>query len=452
MNRNTRSRVLIVTYYWPPSGGGGVQRWLKLTRYLPEFGVEPTVYTPSQPDFQVLDESLSADVHPDVKVWKRKVWEPYGIFRLLKGGKFGKDAVNAGTFHDESTSWLSRLALWIRGNIFLPDPRVFWVRPSVRYLSRQFEKEQFDCLITTGPPHSMHLIGLKLKRKYPHLRWIADFRDPWLDPDFLKKFNPGNRAMRRHIKMENAVLKSADVVLSVSPSWAEELRNKGARAVEVLTNGYDPEDFKGFQPQSPDRFTLFYGGIITSMRQPHGLWTVLEEWLDGRPEVAKNIDLVLAGTIDPSVHTTIGRHLRLNQVTHYAGYLSHQEILKRYESAAVLLLLLNRSANSAGHIPGKFFEYNASGKPVLALGNPEGDVAGFLTEHGNGVMVSYGDQAGMRRELDRLYDAWKDRGHSGGKTRAIADFDRRVLAGKLAGIIHQDPAGVSTSSPVARSL
>ncbi|HPD95904.1 MAG TPA: glycosyl transferase family 1, partial [Tenuifilaceae bacterium] len=177
MSNGKTKRVLIITYYWPPSGGAPVQRWLKFAKYLERFGWQPVIYTPENPESFYDDESLMRDVPKDIEIVKSHIWEPYDIYRMLTGKKGEKIAVGF-TSADKKKGVSHNLLMWLRGNLLIPDPRIFWVNPSVRFLKKYLKENPVDVVVTTGPPHSLHLIGLKLKRKLK-VKWLADFRDPW---------------------------------------------------------------------------------------------------------------------------------------------------------------------------------------------------------------------------------------------------------------------------------
>ena len=233
-------RLLIITYYWPPTGGSGVQRWVKFSKYLPEQGWQPVIFTPENPEQLARDESLLRDVPACAEVIKRRIVEPYGIYRRLTGGRQGQEVnpVNA-----QKKNWKQRLSLWVRGNCFVPDPRISWVRPSVRFLKKYLAEHPVDAVVTTGPPHSVHLIGRGLKRALG-LHWIADFRDPWTEMFYYKHLGLGPAADRRHHRLEQSVLDEADTVISVSPPVRDDFQAKTKTPVVLITNGFDEDDFR----------------------------------------------------------------------------------------------------------------------------------------------------------------------------------------------------------------
>ncbi|HOP44190.1 MAG TPA: glycosyltransferase, partial [Flavobacteriales bacterium] len=234
-------RVLIVTYYWPPNGGAGVQRWLKFVKYLPQHGWQPVVYTPENPELVAEDPGLLDDVPREAEVIKRRISEPYGLYKRLTGRGVKEKVHTAFLSEEKREGWRDRMALWVRSNFFIPDARVGWVGPSVRFLKQYLREHPVDVIVTTGPPHSMHLIGLRLKRALG-IRWVADFRDPWTNIDFYRQLKLSRSADRRHRRLEAEVLREADTVVAVGWTLADELRDLGAKRVEVITNGFDPAD------------------------------------------------------------------------------------------------------------------------------------------------------------------------------------------------------------------
>ena len=381
-------KILIITYYWPPSGGGGVQRWLKFVKYLPQAGWDPIVVAPQNAEYPTTDESLLRDIDPKLEVIKIPIWEPYNLFKILTGKK--KDAkVNSGVLTDKSKQSLAeRISIWIRGNILIPDPRIFWVNPAKKTLKKYLQNNSVDAIITTGPPHSVHLIGYKLKKSLG-IKWLADFRDPWSGIDYLEEFNPGKMAMNKQKKLEHKVITTADQVITVSENWANDLKILGAKNIEVITNGYDEKDFAGFNYnyQSED-FTLLYSGIIHAYRNPKYLWDALEKTCKTDEYFASKIKLKLFGTIDDEVIAYLESLPFLSKRFYYGGYISHTALIQEYAKATVLLLLQNNTKNAMGHIPGKLFEYLASGKHIAALCNSNSDVAKILSRYDKGTIFN----------------------------------------------------------------
>lgn len=424
-------KVLIITYYWPPGGGSGVQRWLKFAKYLREFGWEPIIYTPENPEMPAVDTSLQKDVPKNLTVLKTPIFEPYGLYKRLTGRK---EPLGAG-FVSESgkVGALERFSRWVRGNFFIPDARRFWIRPSVKYLTKWLEHNRVDAIVSTGPPHSMHFIAMGVKQK-TGLPWLADFRDPWTNIDFYDQLHLGKRADCRHHALESLVISTADRVTVVSPTMELEFRDDHGRDIITMTNGFDEDDTSigRVLPEGERGFGIAHVGTMNPSRNPTGLWKALSGLLTdgGGPEP---INIRLVGRVDHSVRTSINEH-GLADVTDFIEYVPHDEVVAWQNGASVLLLLLNQSKNARGILPGKFFEYMASGRPILCLGPTDSDAASILRETQSGVCLEYDDVEGIRRWLEERMSATD---HPVSDGRAIARFTRRSLTGRLAAILDE---------------
>jgi hypothetical protein len=251
-------KVLIITYYWPPAGSSGVQRWLKFVKYLREFGWEPVVYTAENPEVPSCDDSLGNDIPEDIEIIRKHVPEPYRIYKKLTGNN--KLGFGFTTQHTQKSSLINRLAIWIRGNLFIPDARMLWINPSVRTLSKYLKVNQIDIIVSSGPPHSLHLIALKLKKRF-NLPWVADFRDPWTGIYYYSSLKLTSLAHYLQRRLELKVLRNANINIVVSKSMANEFKQKGISNVEVITNGYDSLDYNRFTPTDLN-FTLVHIGTI----------------------------------------------------------------------------------------------------------------------------------------------------------------------------------------------
>jgi glycosyltransferase involved in cell wall biosynthesis len=271
-----KKKVLIVSYYWPPSGGGGVQRWLKMTRYLHEAGWEPIVYTPENPSFDVKDPSLEKYIRPGLQIIRRPIFEPIEIFFSLFKLTGKKKPEQKDFLANRNKSLFQRLSTWIRGNVLLPDPRVMWVRPSVRYLNQWMKTDDIQAIITTGPPHSMHLIGRQLKKKHPRLIWIADFRDPWSEWDLWPMLQTGPSAMSRIRAMERNVLREASAVVSISKYHVDRLSELGGIQAVLIPNGYDHADFAKAQKLRSPQFVIRHMGSVDDLRDPRPFMKAIE--------------------------------------------------------------------------------------------------------------------------------------------------------------------------------
>ena len=205
-------RVLVISYYWPPSGGSGVQRWVKFVKYLPSEGWEPVVFAPENADYPALDPSLASEIPADIKVLRGRIWEPYAAYRKLTGAK----STEVTEISSGKKTFKQRLSLWIRANLFVPDPRIGWVKPSVKTLLQYLQEHPVDAIVTTGPPHSVHLIGQKL-HKATGIPWIPDFRDPWSRMYYLRYLPMTAATWRKLRAQEQAVLDECSTVLTCTP-------------------------------------------------------------------------------------------------------------------------------------------------------------------------------------------------------------------------------------------
>lgn len=431
--------VLILTYYWPPSGGGGVQRWLKFAKYLPSFDWKPIVFAPENPDYPVTDLSLEDDIPKELQVIKHPIWEPYHLFKKFTGRK-KEEKVNTGVLYDGASSTpREKLSMWIRGNFLIPDPRVFWVRPSCRYLKKVLPELGVDAIISTGPPHSVHLIARKLRKKF-NVPWVADFRDPWSEIDYLERFRLTKPAWWLQKKLEKNVLHEADEVITVSPSWAEDLERIGNRKVRVITNGFDRADFEGAEnvesSKSSDVFRLTYAGFMNSLRNPVQLWQALDELCQEKPVLKDKLELKIIGTIDEDVKNHIRQYPNLSGRIHFQAYTPHNQLLEEYKNSSVLLLIQTQSKNSTGHIPGKFFEYLASLRPILMIGSEISDMAKFLKKLKAGKTNNYQEKKAIKQSLVGLFEQHQS-GNVPSDANEIEAYNRENLTKQLSELLNK---------------
>ena len=376
-------RVLVIAYYWPPSGGSGVQRWVKFAKYLPKEGWEPVIYTPENPEYTAIDRTLEAEVSPDLEVIRTPINEPYNIYRKLMGRGASTDmkTLTAGAAGGAVTeissgkkSLKQRISLWIRANLFVPDPRIWWVKPSVKFLTEYLKGHPVDAIVTTGPPHSMHLIGKAFHERLG-IPWIPDFRDPWSRMYYLK-----------HLPMTGA-------------SW-KKLRAQTGTPVAMITNGYDSADFEGPAPEPDGFFNLTHTGLFAADGNPLGLWKVL----GAMPSAFKDkLRIRLSGKVDAEVMQAIeAEGLKPNVVT--LGYLNHAAAVREQRAATVLLLPLRNDPEYRPILPGKLFEYLASRRPILGIGQTDGAMARVISEAKAGITADWADEAAMAAFLN---DAWE---------------------------------------------
>lgn len=430
-----QKKILIITYYWPPAGGPGVQRWLKFAKYLPEFGWNPVIYTPENPSYPLLDESLMKDIPQDLEIIKTKIWEPYQLAeKLNKSNKKFK----AGQFDvGKNQSWKSKLSIWVRGNFFIPDARIFWVKPSIKFLEQYLKDNKIDVVVTSGPPHSLHLIGLGLKEKFPDMKWIADFRDPWTEISYYKHLKLTKSSDRKHRQLESAVFKTADITLATSYTDAENFRKAGANAI-CITNGFDESDASATHNATGENtqekaFTLSYIGVLEQLRNPENLWKILNELVKENKEFANHFTLKFAGRIDDKILQSFENSNLKNQILNL-GYISHDKAVQEMAQSNLLLITNFPNESSKGIIPGKIFEYLATGKQIISFGPNEADVSRILSETASGKHFSYEDSEVIKDYILEQFEQWK-KGNLLVNTQNIEQFSRRNLSKKLAEIL-----------------
>ena len=438
-----QKKILIISYYWPPAGGPGVQRWLKFVKYLPDFGWEPTVFIPENPSYPIVDETLQKDVPKNLKMIKTKIWEPYQLAE-----KFGKDnkKFKAGQFDvGENQSWKAKLSIFVRGNFFIPDARVFWVKPSVEFLEKYLKVNHYDVLVTTGPPHSLHLIGLNLKKKLPDLKWIADFRDPWTEISYYKHLKLTKIADKKHRKLESEVFKNADITLATSYTDAENFRKKGAKAF-CITNGFDvdasttlsmTEENSKTLPlsNSTTKFTLSYIGVLEQLRNPDILWETLNDLVEENADLKNDFELKFVGRLDDKILQKIVSSALKNNLTNL-GYQTHDVALKHMQDSTVLLMTNFPQESSKGIIPGKIFEYLATGKTILSFGPKDADVEKILNETKAGKHFGYDEKENLKKFILESYENWKS-GTLNQNAENIEQFSRKNLTQKLVDLMNK---------------
>ena len=433
-------RVLIITYYWPPSGGSGVQRWLKMSKYLPENGWQPMIYTAENAEYPVEDPSLAQDVAPEAEIIRRPIVEPYTFYKKFLGMKKG-EKVKAGFINEgaKKSGWKENLSIWLRGNLFIPDARCWWIKPSVRYLSQYLKEHPVDAMVSTGPPHSMHLIAKALHKKF-NIPWVADFRDPWTDIDFYKDLKLTSFADRKHHRLEHQVLTEATKVVTVGWDCAKGLESHGAKDVAVITNGYDIDNpivethgRASLQEHQQDHetlpFTMSHIGIVGANRNPETFWQSIAE-LD------LPIKIRLIGQVDNSVIESIKRH-NIEKYVEIIPYIPHNQVIAEQHKADMLLLFVNNTPNAKGILTGKIFEYLASGRPILCIGPEDGDSARILNETQTGVTVDFNDKEKMKHTILMLYDKFKDNNLKINNLDLISCYSRRNLCHQYCEILNR---------------
>jgi galactitol-specific phosphotransferase system IIB component len=431
MANNNPKKLLIITYYWPPAGGPGVQRWLKFVKYLPDFDVQPIVYVPENPTYPIVDSQLESEVSDKAIILKTPIFEPYQLASFLSKNKTNK--ISSGIIpNQKKQSLLEKLMLWVRGNLFIPDARVFWVKPSVAYLENYIRDNEIDTIITSGPPHSLHLIGLELKQKM-NLKWLADFRDPWTTIGYHKSLRLSQYTSNKHKQLESQVLNSADTIIVTSKTTKAEFKALTTKPIEVITNGFDVEKV---DKQTLDiKFSLAHIGSFLSERNPKILWESLVELCNEIPEFKSHLEIKLIGAISNEVLETIDQ-FGLNSVLNNLGYVSHAEAVAHQRKSQVLLLIEINSEATKSILPGKLFEYMVSERPILAIGPKDSDFAEIITNTNTGVFFEYSEKAKLKQTIHEYYNQFleaKLQSHAVG----LQQYSRKNLTQQLVELLRQ---------------
>lgn len=422
-------KALIITYYWPPAGGSGVQRWLYFTKYLKEFGIEPVIYAPSNPSYPLKDASLKAEIPEDLTVIKRPIREPNQVLSpILK--KETKNLSSGIIDEPKNQSALQKALLYVRGNFFIPDARVLWVKPSVKYLTKFLEREQIHTVITTGPPQSTHLIGLGLKKQLD-LKWIADFRDPWTESSNHHQFRLSKKAQKKHKDLERQVLTGADHLLTTSFQTKRDFERITSKPVHSILNGYDTTNDQ--KVDLDKEFTISHIGILLADRNPVNLWKALAELTKENEAFRKHFKLQLIGKTSDKVLALLDE-LSLTEFVKNYGYVSHQRALDYQMRSQLLLLLQMDGEKIKGIIPGKLFEYLNSKRPVVAFGPKNWDVQKILENTNGGTCFTYTDKDAVKKQIRQYFEAYQKQDLSV-NSKNLKQYHRRELTKKLVDII-----------------
>lgn len=420
-------KILVIAYYWPPAGGPGVQRWLKFVKYLPEFGFEPIIYVPENPSYPITDKKLVDEIPKNIKVLKKPIQEPYGWAGFLSKKK--TKTISSGIIQEKDPTFLEKLLLWIRGNFFIPDARKLWVKPSISYLAKVIADEGIKTVITTGPPHSLHLIGLGLKQKYA-IQWITDFRDPWTSIGYHKKLRLSPSSARKHKELEKRVLSVADKIIVTSNTTKQEFEAITDKPIKVITNGFD----ETLEPTEQDsKFTISHIGSLLTGRNPMALWEVLHDLILNNEAFNKAVKVQLAGVVGEEVLKSI-HDFELDAHVQQMGYLSHDNVLEVQQKSQVLLLLEIDSEETKGIIPGKLFEYLNAKRPILAIGPEEWEAGLMVTNAGAGKVFTHSESADLKNVLLDWFGQYQ-KGTLQCKSDHVAQFHRRALTEALAKFI-----------------
>jgi glycosyltransferase involved in cell wall biosynthesis len=423
-------KFLLITYYWPPAGGAGVMRWAKMSKYISRFGWQPVVYTPLNGEIPVVDESLVKEIPAEIEVVRTPIWEPYELYKTFLGRKKTEKLYSGFINEKKKVSLAQKISVFIRGNFFIPDARMFWIKPSVRFLREYLKDHPVDAIVSTGPPHSMHLIAERIHR-LTGLPWIADFRDPWTNIDFYRDLHLTAIADARHKSLEQKVLRNATKIVTVTWRSRDEFKSLCHRDdIVVIPNGFDDADFLKADVPPDKEFSIVHVGSMNKDRNPKALWMALKDLLNENRELKSLLRIKLIGPVDFSVRESIEQN-ELERFTTFVEFIPHTEAVIMQQQAQLLLLMINDSPNSRTIIPGKLYEYLGSGRPVLAMGPLDSDSARVIQLTSAGVVHEYQDIEGLKARILE-YFALYQKGQLRGSAEGIQQFTRRTLAGEFA--------------------
>lgn len=421
------TKVLIITYYWPPAGGSGVQRWLKFVKYLRDFDIEPVVFTVDQPTYALKDDALVQEVPEGIEVLTQAIWEPNQLFSFL--GKKNKD-VSAG-FLNPNPSFFGLVMQYVRANYFIPDARKFWIKPSVKKLTQYLNKNKVDLIISTGPPHSVHLIAKALKDTV-QIPWIADFRDPWTDIDYFHQLPLTEASKRRHFQLEKEVVQNANAVLVVGKTMQEAYLKLNPNT-HVIYNGFDTSSEPKKAIILDKEFSLTHIGLMNNDRNHVILWEVIAELCDENKAFKNNLKLKLIGKVAPEVLRSI-QDFGLGDQVEMIDYVPHNQVLEYQQKSQVLLLSVNNVPSAKGILTGKVFEYLNANRPIIALAPTDGDLAAILTQCNAGVSIDFNDKTKLKATLLNFYKNYKKE-NLNCTTSNVEQFHRRSLTKTLSELI-----------------
>jgi hypothetical protein len=376
-----RKKVLIITYYWPPAGGPGVQRVLKFVKYLPDFGWEPIVLTVRNGEYPAMDESLLSEVPDAVKVYKTKTIEFFNLFKFFTNKK---KTENIETFILEGRvkGFSKRIFAWIRANIFLPDARIGWNLFAVKTAVQIIKDDNIEAIYSSSPPHSVQLIAGAVKKK-SNLPWLADLRDPWVDAFWESSLKRNFFSKKLVLRMEKKLFLNSDHITVVSKGMKEAFENKfDSTNISIIHNGFDHSDFINLNKRQNEKIEIIYTGSMASSQNPLNLFRALSKLSN---EEQDKVRLRIFGSVDDSIQQELN-HLDLSKIVKIESYIPHNEVVQVMKNADLLLLLIPH--NRPDILTGKLFEYIGTQNPILCIG-PNGEASEIVNNNTIGHHYNY---------------------------------------------------------------
>jgi glycosyltransferase involved in cell wall biosynthesis len=425
-------KVAIITYYWPPSGGAGVQRWLKFTKYLPENGWQPIVFIPENANYPSIDDSLEKDIPKEAIIYKIPIWEPYDLYRKFLGLDKKKNINHTFNHENKKSKWKQKMSLWLKCNLFIPDPRIFWLFKGVKTIEQIMNDQKIEHLITTSPPNSVQLFGYFLKKRIPNLKWISDLRDPWTNIFFEKDLPYSFISKWINKQIERKTLSYANLLTTVSKKIAQDYQIKFPKlACKVITNGFDASDISENKTtlKNKETLTFSYTGTLFNLYNMPVFWNAISEILKDNPEYLSKIEIEIAGSISPEVLDSF-KALDIQSVIKYHGYVNHDKLNEIANRTDVFLLTTPR-VNNNGILTGKVFEYLAYLKPILCVTDPLNNLSELIQTTQSGIVIDFDDIIKMKNVLNQIIHDFENQNISKNDFNNISQYSRQNLTHQL---------------------
>ena len=423
-----KKKILIISYYWPPAGGPGVQRWLKFAKYLPEFNISPVLFVPENANYPINDNSLKSEVSKDLEIIKLPIFELSNFFPSLKS----LNSIRSGNISkNKNQSILQKVVFFIRGNFFIPDMKIFWKRNSVNFLKNYLSENNIETIITTGPPHSIHLIGLELKRKL-NINWISDFRDPWVNLNYLNRFHLLPFVKEYHKNLRDKVINNSDAVI-VTSKRLKDLYSKINSSIFQVTNGYD---YNKPVIKLDKKFSISHVGSLYNERNPEFLWDIIDELSENLQGFKKDLQINLIGNNNKKIKQNLSKRVFNDCVVCY-DYVEHKKAIEFMCSSQVLLMLEVDDDESSYAIPGKLFDYLNSNRPIISIGPEQSEVREILSNTGSGKFFNYKDYNSLKLYIEKLYENYVNNLSISDNNYNIDNYNRKNLTSKLVEVINK---------------
>jgi len=387
------NKLLIISYYWPPSGGSGVQRWLNFSNKLVKMGWDITVFTAENANYPILDKNLEYTIDKSVKVFRIPIFEPVGFFK-----KNNTDNI-------KSSSFFSKIILWFRANLLFPDSRMFWIKKVSSEGIKYVRENNIDCLITSAPPFSTHIIGLNIKKE-TNVKWVSDFRDPWSDFFQFKFFPMSSFIKNKHLKFESKCLNFSDTVITTSPSLTEKYSLKNSNSF-TITNGFNDTIINN----ETNKFLIMYSGVMKSIQNPVNFWKVLSEICKENHDFSRDLVVRFIGDFDTDILNSNDIKLIESKIK-FENYLDKSELDIEMSKARVLILSSVNLDSVDNIIPGKLFYYFSFNRPIIAFSKLNSDVSDIISRTNTGRVFDYSNEIDLKNYILELYSNYKSKKNS----------------------------------------